>query len=489
VTQAAAVFGALGVAGILLARSRAALIAGLGVLGAATAVLAAAAPGGSLAITFTTPAGVVAAIVGLAIVGALAAALVRFPTAAVALLLLAAPLRLPIARDPGSPLLLGLASGGGLGRLYLFYAVLAAAAAALVWRLLRDDDFRPLPRAIAIPATALVALTSLSLLWSRDEAEGAVALAFFWLPFAALLAVVAHTPLTPRSERILATALVAEATVFAAIGIYQAAGRRLFFFDPDLLRANELGSLFRVTSMFPDPSQYGRHLVIAIAVVLVALWLSQLRLAVGAALVALLGAGLYFSYSQSSMVALAVVAVAVALLAGDRLGRRVVAIACLAIALVGAGVLAAAIAGGSAESVTSRRSTLVASAGTVFVNHPLIGVGVAAQPRVTRAEVDPTTTTGRNTSHTQPLTVAAELGVIGLVAYVAFLAGAVRVLLAAHLRRPQLALGLAAIFLALFAHSLFYPGFFENPITFGVLGLAAAVVMSPTDGPRESRTR
>jgi hypothetical protein len=99
---------------------------------------------------------------------------------------------------------------------------------------------------------------------------------------------------------------------------------------------------------------------------------------------------------------------------------------------------------------------------------------VAAQPRVTRREVTPGASIGESTSHTAPLTVAAELGVLGLAAYLALLAAAARALVAAHHLEPALALGLTAVLLALVVHSLFYPGFFQNPIVWGSIAMAAA---------------
>src|SRR5207245_11243488 len=53
--------------------------------------------------------------------------------------------------------------------------------------------------------------------------------------------------------------------------------------------------------------------------------------------------------------------------------------------------------------------------------------------------------------------------------------------LAVLLRRRDRALGigLGAVFLVLFVHSLFYAGFFEDPLTWGVLGVAGAVLAVP----------
>ena len=64
--------------------------------------------------------------------------------------------------------------------------------------------------------------------------------------------------------------LVALGTLFAAVGIWQAHTRTLFF-GRDVEVANAYTSFFRVTSLFKDPSLYGRYLVVPIAVLLVAI--------------------------------------------------------------------------------------------------------------------------------------------------------------------------------------------------------------------------
>jgi O-antigen ligase len=112
----------------------------------------------------------------------------------------------------------------------------------------------------------------------------------------------------------------------------------------------------------------------------------------------------------------------------------------------------------------------------VFRNHPLAGVGVGAQPKASREEAARRLEASRNKSHTTPLTVAAELGVIGILIYLVFLVGATRAFLSLAARSRALAIGLAAVFLTLLVHSLFYAGFFEDPITWGVLALAAAAL-------------
>ena len=74
------------------------------------------------------------------------------------------------------------------------------------------------------------------------------------------------------------------------------------------------------------------------------------------------------------------------------------------------------------------------------------------------------------------MTVAAELGVLGFAIYVALLAGAVRLLGAVFRRDRAIGLCLGSAFLVLFVHSLFYSGFFEDPLMWGILAVGAAVV-------------
>ena len=52
-------------------------------------------------------------------------------------------------------------------------------------------------------------------------------------------------------------------------------------------------------------------------------------------------------------------------------------------------------------------------------------------------------------------------------------------------RDRLLGIGLASVLLVLFVHALLYAGFFEDPLTWGVLGLASAVLVTvPAPTPR-----
>ncbi len=486
--EAGALAGALGAAVLILASSRMALGAGLALVIAAITVLAI--DGGQL-----DPIGGVldsvpgfAALAGALLVLALVAALlVRWPVAIVPALLAVAPIRPPLATDPDSPLLLDFAGTGGLGRLYPLYGVLAASVLALAWRTVRGAPLQPIPRVLALPAAALLALVAGSFLWSEDQAAATRDLVFLWLPFAVLLVVAAQAPFTERSGRVLAVVLVAIAAAMAGVALYQAAVEELVFFNVSLEQANELGSLFRVTAAFQDPNHLGRHLVMAIGVVLVAAWSIRLSLPAALALLALLMGGLLVTYSQSSFVTLAVLALGIALLAAtgsaQRTLRRVTAALALA-AVVAIGVL---LAGGASDEATSDRSSLIADTAAVAAAHPIVGVGIAAQPLVTRRDEAPAASKLQNVSHSTPLTVAAELGVVGLAAFVAMLVGAALVLVDVARRDRAVALGVAAVLATLVVHSLFYAGFFENPIAWLALGVAAAASQPSALGPGRAR--
>jgi hypothetical protein len=414
-----------------------------------------------------TPLHLAALVVIAALALALAVYLTRRPALVLVLLLLAAPFRIPV----------------DLGHQHAFlllplYGVLAASSLALIARALRGDRPAPVPWLLAVPAAAFIALDSCSLLWSADVQQGTIELVFFILPFAALVTVVARTRLEPWLPRVLAVELVGLASLFAVIGLWQAATHRVFF-ARDVRFENAYTSYFRVTSMFKDPSLYGRWLALAIGVLMVLHLLGRLRIEIVGALVALLWGGLWFSYSQSSQVAILAVTVAAVLVLGDRRTRVIVASTAAAIVVAGAVLVALDVHGTSSRRTTSGRAHLVSVTWTVVRNHPLDGVGVGGQPLASRNEADLGTAARKNASHTTPLTVAAELGVGGFIVYVAFLAAAARLLLATYRRARTLALCLSAAFLTLFVHSLFYSGFFEDPVTWGALALAATALAAP----------
>ena len=375
-SELAGVVGAAGAALALLAGRRWPLLGGFALIAVAEALLA--------EVGNISPALLVAGVAGLVVLAAGAAVFVRYPAFVVPALLVAAPFRLPFDFDRDHRFFFALAQGGKLGRLVPLYVVLAAAVAAYVWRVLRGLEVTQIPRLLAMPAAAFFALASVSLLWSRDLDAGANLHAFFLLPFAALVAVVARAELAPWLPKVLAWISIGLASLFAAVGLWQEATEDLFFYSPQLEVSNAYSPFFRVTSLFTDPSLYGRHVILGFAVLLVLVWTNRINLYLATAIGALLFAGLYFSYSQTSMASLFVVAFVITLVAGDRTARRSVAVAAAIVLLAAGGFVLVGARDESISDVTSGRWTRVERTADVVREAPLHGVGLGAQPEVSQ---------------------------------------------------------------------------------------------------------
>ncbi len=364
------------------------------------------------------------------------------------------------------------------------YAVVAAAGLLLAWELAKGDSrFRELGP-VAWPLAAFVAWVGLSILWTDDLRQGSIDLLFFYLPFGLLAIVLARLPWRRLWALGLLVELAAMALVFSAIGLYQYETREVFW-NPKLLVSNAFAPFYRVNSVFWDPSVYGRFLVVAILACLVAVLFTRDRrvLIGGTVVIAAIWGGLFLSYSQSSFAALVAGVVLAAMFAW---GKRPGLILAAAVALVAvAGALAVPNVrhdvfgkGSAGKSITSGRGKLIRNGLRIAVHHPVAGVGIGGFAR-SYAELthlrrrEPSSAA----SHTTPVTVFAEGGFPGLLLYGWLLASA---LLFAFRRFGRDLPGLAAlafglVVAAIAVHSLFYSAFFEDPMVWGAIGLAAAL--------------
>ena len=475
-THLAAVLGALGAPLLLIPARRAFLLAGLALIAAAEVALAVSGPSG------VSPARAALGLVGLAILGAVTVLFVRRPELVPLAILVAAPLRMPLDFGAVHRYYVGLPQNGEIGRLLPLYGFIVAAAVALAWRLVRDPagNATALPREIAVPLGALVALASLSVLWSTADAAAQNLLQYFLLPFAVLVVVVGRSPFPAWMPRALGYTAVALAAIFSLVGVIEEATQRLIFYTPSVQIGNAYSNFFRVTSLFRDPSLYGRQIVLAMAIVLTAMWYRKIGMLLAAIVTAFLFAGLVFSYSQSSLVALFAVAVMISVVAGDRAVRLVAAVTAVVVLAGGGAFVADKVAGASTQRVTSDRSRRVELTVKVIKKHPLAGVGLGSQPRASQAVSKNGGPPSLFVSHTTPLTVFAELGIAGLALYTLLLLGAAKALLRAFRLENAFGLALASVFAALFVHSLFYSGFFEDPVTWLVLGVASSFLVART---------
>jgi putative inorganic carbon (HCO3(-)) transporter len=478
--QAGGVLGASGLSLLLVAERRTFRLAGLAALAVGMALfLPLLVPSDHEVVLFA------AAVVAVPVVAALAYVLRRYPWALAFLVILAAPVRIPVTiGETSANLLLPL------------YVVIAVAAVALAWSIWRDPPRRELG-ALAWPLAALVLWFGLSGLWTSDVRNAAVFLFFFVLPFGLLAVALARLPWSSLQASRLYGLAVTLAVVFAAIGIWQWATRDVFW-NPNVIVANAYAPFYRVNSVFWDPSIYGRFLAIAI-LALLALLLFQTRrgtvfdLALGAAIV-FVWVGLLFSFSQSSFVALAFGIVLAAVLAWR--WRALVAVAVVAVVMIPVGIASPQLENlrdsftvsteTSLTRTTGGRSKLVAVGLRIARDHPVLGVGIggfkeAYAERVTRREAARTTA-----SHTTPVTVAAETGLVGLVIFAWFVAAGLylvfrRVDTSSAAGRARLIAGLG--FAAIVVHSLFYNAFFEDPLTWALLAIAAIAATASEPAP------
>jgi O-antigen ligase len=345
----------------------------------------------------------------------------------------------------------------------------------------------------------------------------------------------------PWTQRLLLTcfcAAVVLAVVFAGVGFVEYY-RKALFLNPKVVAANEYGNYFRVNSLFFDPSIYGRFLaLVMIAVTTAVLWGRERRTQLAGALVlAWLMGGLITSFSQSSIAALLL---GLAVLAAWRWDVRGTVYVSAALAAIAAVVVFAAPSslhfglngsGGSANNATNGRTKLISGGLKLFAQKPLIGYGSGsfeteykrhgnATPSGALAAANAT-----SASHTIPVTVAAEQGIVGFVLYVALLLVAFVTLFSGAGRSPprpkpgdtrlteagrhsltltspvrpkrggaRLRLespvrptspfrpALAACFAALVLHTWVYADFLEDPFTWTLLGVGVALAATRREG-------
>ena len=325
------------------------------------------------------------------------------------------------------------------------------------------------PLRLALPLLLFVAWEAASLAWSDSASEGAKAMAFYALPFGVLLAaLVAHPPPLPKLAALLRVQ-VGLALIFAAVGVYQVLTHDIWW-NRKLMVSNAFSSFFRANSIFYDPSIFGRYQAVTIVLVFAALLFGRVRQPLAAAAAAALAwVGILTSYSQSAFFALCAAVAAGLVLA---FGRRLAWLLLLGAVLVGLGIVAVpSVRHSGVNRVTSERSNLVGDGLRLFKAHPLAGVGLGGSTQAA-AEQSKRGRALRHAQHVMPLTVASELGIVGIALVAWLLAVLTRLALIRPFRPERLALGLAL--LAIFVHSLFYAAFFEDPLTWGLAALLAA---------------
>jgi hypothetical protein len=402
--------------------------------------------------------GVAGLALGAAALLAAAAVVHRMPWLFAVACVLAAPVRIP------------LHVGSDEARLLIpLYGVLVAGALATVYDVLRGEEapprVGPVPRALAL----VLLISAVSLLWTVDGHQGAVEMLFFYLPFGFMTVRIAQLGCSGLGLRAALAAQVGLALLFAGVGLWQEAVHRIFW-NPGVETSNTYRSFFRVNSLFWDASVYGRFLAVTLVLLAgVAIFrgVSPPLIAV----MAVLFAGLFFTYSQSSFLALAAGAF---VLGACVWPWRVTAGVLAAGAVAFAGALAVEVSGSSATRASGGRSHLVELGWRVIRHHPALGAGLGGFAKAAVAGTDHPYRVKGAASHTTPVTVAAELGPIGFAAY-GWLLGVLAWAGVAGRRWPGISRTLLAALVAIFASSLFYNSFFEDPTVWLIAGLLCVV--------------
>ncbi|MGC1165558.1 MAG: O-antigen ligase family protein [Solirubrobacterales bacterium] len=389
----------------------------------------------------------------------------------------------------------------------------------------RPQDSPPVPRPavwLTRLLAAFVVLYAIQTLYSGDFSKGLQNVCFFLVPFTVAYRLLREVEWDRRLLTLVLIVVGVEATAFVLIGSVEYLTRSLFWND-QVIRSNEFHTYFRVNSVFWDPNVYGRYLALVIVVAMAALlWVKERRgFALLAVLVAVLWLGLAQTFSQSSFIALLA---GLAVLAAIRWSWRWTLAAVVA-GLIGA-VLTVTLVGGRADIgdifgraniETSGRANLVSGGLDLFAERPLQGSGSGSFQDAYRDHRE-NKDVPVSISHTEPVTIAAEQGLLGLVLYVALIMVALWTMTSgirgppmggtggesengASLPRPQdsppvpLAgnpqdspsvagrAGVLAAFVALLVHTMAYAGFFEDPITWVLLAVGASLAStSPVRG-------
>ncbi len=449
------------------------------------------------------------------------------------------PIVLPLAIVFALPFRIPLEAGGDTANLLVpLYLVIAGGVLSVAlgeWQKWRGgQDVGGPPHVLPWALAAVVVLYAVQTLYSPDFSKSLQNVCFFFVPFSLVYALLRDVRWDRKLLVLVLWVVAAEAVAFVIVGSVEYVTRSLFWND-QVIRSNEFHTYFRVNSVFWDPNIYGRYLALAITIAMAALlWTRERRtLALLVALVAVLWIGLVPTFSQSSFAALLG---GLAVLAALRWSLR------WTLAAVGAGAVLAIVvvlfAGGISKLSPDRlnvwsggRTNLVSGGTELFAQRPLWGYGAGSFPRAYREQIA-TKKTPVSVSHTQPVTVAAEQGLIGLLAYAALLIAALWTMTSALFasrvggvgvggfpppegcggedpipasagsRPPEqrvgqgrpptpttgparLALGRVAVlaaFIALLVHTMAYAGFYEDPIAWVLLAVGASLAAAPVRG-------
>jgi O-antigen ligase len=365
-----------------------------------------------------------------------------------------------------------------------------------------------LPRILA----AVVLLYAIQVLYSEDFSKGLQNVCFFFVPFSLVYGLLRDVTWDRRVLTLVLWVIGVEAVCFVLVGSVEFVTKSLFWND-QVIRSNEFHTYFRVNSVFWDPNIYGRYLsLVAVVAMSALLWARERKtLALLTALIAVLWIGLVPTFSQSSFAALLAGLVVLAALRWSLKWTVIAAVGGVVVTMLMV-TLAGSFSFDRINIDTSGRANLVSGGVHLFTQRPIYGYGSGSFPKAYRKHVK-TRKAPVSVSHTEPITVAAEQGFVGLMLYAALVVTALWTM-ASGLRpslsrlsasragggvggtAPEDALATAggggspaptgparqvarvatlATFVALLVHTMAYAGFYEDPITWVLLAAGASL--------------
>jgi putative inorganic carbon (hco3(-)) transporter len=415
------------------------------------------------------------AVVALGAVAVAAWVVANRPALFAGAVIVALPFRIPIE------------AGGTTSNLLVpLYFVIAAGALAFVVTGLRG---RAPPRPVDEPGehspalwlerllAAFVVLYALQATYSANFVMALQQMVFFYVPFALAYCLLRRLDWTQRLIRTCLGLLAGLAVLFALVGFVEYATKTILL-NPKLVAANSVHAYFTVNSVFLDPNIFGRFLalvMILLAAVLLYARRQRTQL-VTVAILAILWGGLVLTLSRSSLGALLV---GLGVLAALRwqVGRAVL-VAAVVVALAAAAIAASPTTFGLNQGLngaSSGRPGLVSGGLDLFVARPIWGYGSGS---FQTEYGDRHKGQALSASHTIPITIAAEQGLIGVLVYLALVIAALITLLQRARLDPARA-AIAAAFIALVFHTLLYADFLEDPITWTLLAIGVALARRP----------